>query len=201
MGKIYCIIGKSSTGKDTIYKRLLQNKALKLQKIVPYTTRPIREGEKEGVEYHFTDEQILQQYKQQQKIVECRAYHTVYGIWYYYMVKDEQIDLSLHSYLITGTLESFRMTRNYFGMDKVIPIYIEVEDGERLMRALNREKNQSVPKYEEMCRRFLADSKDFAEDKLKEAQINHIFRNTDFEQCMSEIENYIIEMEQSSKKG
>lgn len=46
-------MGKSSTGKDTIYKRLLEDQELGLQRIVPYTTRPIREGEQEGVEYHF----------------------------------------------------------------------------------------------------------------------------------------------------
>ena len=57
MGKIFCLMGKSSTGKDTIYKELLQNEELSLKRIVPYTTRPIRVGETEGVEYHFTDEE------------------------------------------------------------------------------------------------------------------------------------------------
>ena len=55
MGKIFCIMGKSATGKDTIYKKILQNSELKLRRIVSYTTRPIREGEEEGVEYYFTD--------------------------------------------------------------------------------------------------------------------------------------------------
>ena len=50
MGKIFCIMGKSATGKDTIYKRLLADGALKLNKIVTYTTRPIREGERAGEE-------------------------------------------------------------------------------------------------------------------------------------------------------
>ena len=45
MGKIYCVMGKSSSGKDTVYKKLKeQYKEFRL--IVPYTTRPIREGEK-----------------------------------------------------------------------------------------------------------------------------------------------------------
>ena len=60
MGKIFCLMGKSSTGKDTIYKRLLEDQELGLQRIVPYTTRPIREGEQEGVEYHFVSEETLQ---------------------------------------------------------------------------------------------------------------------------------------------
>lgn len=45
-------------------------------------------------------------------------------------------------------------------------IYIEVEDGERLARALHREGKQEEPRYEEMCRRFLADQVDFSEEKI-----------------------------------
>ena len=56
MGKIIYIMGKSSTGKDTIYKRLLQDGSLHLKSIVGYTTRPIRHQESNGVEYFFTDE-------------------------------------------------------------------------------------------------------------------------------------------------
>ena len=53
MGKIFYIMGKSSSGKDTIYSRLLQDEAMQLKKIILYTTRPMREGEQDGREYHF----------------------------------------------------------------------------------------------------------------------------------------------------
>ncbi len=56
MGKIFCLMGKSASGKDTIYRQLLLSEDLKLNKIVPYTTRPIREREKNGVQYYFVDE-------------------------------------------------------------------------------------------------------------------------------------------------
>ena len=60
MGKIYCVMGKSSSGKDTVYKKLKeQYKEFRL--IVPYTTRPIREGEKDGVEYYFVSEELIQE--------------------------------------------------------------------------------------------------------------------------------------------
>ena len=58
MGKIYYVMGKSSSGKDTIYKELLKRHP-KLRTIVPYTTRPIREGERDGAEYFFVDEERL----------------------------------------------------------------------------------------------------------------------------------------------
>ena len=53
MGKIFYLMGKSSSGKDTIYKELLQGFP-KMKRIVLYTTRPRREGECDGVEYFFT---------------------------------------------------------------------------------------------------------------------------------------------------
>ncbi len=61
--------------------------------------------------------------------------------------------------------------RNYYGESNVIPVYIEVEDGERLIRAIKGEKQQETPKYEELCRRFLADQEDFSEEKIREAEI------------------------------
>lgn len=193
MGKIYCIIGKSSTGKDTIYKMLMQDESLRLHRIVPYTTRPIREGEKEGVEYHFTDEATLEKYKAENMLVEYRAYDTRCGIWYYYTVKDEQLDLAKHNYLIPGVLRQYCMMRDYFGGENVIPIYIEVEDGERLTRALRREKKEKYPKYEEMCRRFLADNQDFSKEKLEEAGIERVFQNVDLAQCVEEIKKFITQ--------
>ena len=193
MGKIYCMMGKSSTGKDTLYKRLLEHRELSLKTLIPYTTRPIRDGETDGVEYFFCDEAKLQELEQQGRIVELRAYHKVCGIWKYFTVNDDQIDLEHQNYLIIGTLESYLKIRDYFGKEKVVPIYIEVEDGERLSRALNRERMQESPKYEELCRRFLSDAKDFSREKLKEAGITRRFVNQDLDETEEEIRRAILE--------
>ena len=192
MGKVFCIVGKSSSGKDTIYKKLLSNATLQLKRIVLYTTRPIRAGEQEGVEYYFTEEKEMQRLQNDNKSIECRSYNTIYGIWYYFMVKDNQIDLAQFNYLIIGTLESYIKIRDYFGQDKVVPIYIDLDDGERLMRALRRERKQYEPKYEEMCRRFLADAKDFSIHNLEQAGIIKRFCNDNLNVCLSNIEAYIL---------
>ena len=126
MGRIFYIIGKSATGKDTIYEELLNRENLGLQRLVLYTTRPIREKETEGVEYHFTDEQTLQEFLREGKVIELREYNTMHGIWKYFTVDDEQIDLDKQDYLAIGVLESFEKMKRYFGADKVVPIYIEV---------------------------------------------------------------------------
>lgn len=191
MGKIVCLMGKSSTGKDTIYKRLLAQEILRLKRIVPYTTRPMREGEQEGVEYHFTDEAGFQKLKKEGKIIEDRAYDTVHGLWRYFTVADDSLDLSRDSYCVIGTLEAYVQIRAYFGEDKVLPVLIELDDGERLQRALGRERKQEHPRYEEMCRRFLADSKDFSAEKIKEAGNPKSFYNDSLEACLQEIVTYI----------
>lgn len=191
MGKIFCVMGKSATGKDTIYQKLLNESQLELKRIIPYTTRPIREGEVEGREYHFCTEEDVQKLEKAGRIVELRAYNTVYGVWKYFTVDDGNIQLDKENYLLIGTLEAYTKIRDYFGADKVLPIYIEVEDGERLLRAIAREKSQDVPKYEEMCRRFLADAKDFSEENLKTAEIEMRFENLELFDTLAKVEKYI----------
>lgn len=92
-----------------------------------------------------------------------------------------------------GTLEAYQSMQKYFGAEKVLPVLIELDDGLRLQRALDRERQQECPRYEEMCRRFLADSEDFAEEKLREAGIGKRFQNDDLERCLAEIRAYIQE--------
>lgn len=191
MGKIIYIMGKSSTGKDTIYKRLLQDGSLHLNSIVGYTTRPIRHQESNGVEYFFTDEDGFAALSQEGKVIEHREYHTMHGLWRYFTVDDGQMDLRTGNYITIGTIESYIHTKAYFGEENILPVLIELDDGERLMRALDRERRQENPKYEEMCRRFLADSEDFSEEKIKEAGITKRFLNDDLERCIREITAYI----------
>ena len=190
MGKIFYIMGKSSSGKDTIYKEMCKRHP-QLRTIVPYTTRPIREGETDGVEYFFVDNEKLQEMQEQEKVIEVRSYNTKCGIWTYFTADDGQIDLDHRDYLVIGTLESFRALKDYFGEEIMVPVYIEVEDGLRLFRALERERRQEEPKYAELCRRFLADCEDFSEENLRRAGITRIFENICLDECIREIEEYI----------
>ena len=183
MGKIYYMMGKSSSGKDTLFKEV--KKALPWLQTI--TTRPIREGERDGIEYFFVSEDTLNAYEKQGKVIEQRAYDTVHGIWKYATVDDGQINLGTSDYLVIGTLQSYEQMQKFYGPDKLVPIYIEVEDGERLARALAREREQEAPKYAELCRRFLADTKDFAEENLKSLGIQKRFVNDNRTRCLEEI--------------
>lgn len=191
MGRIFYIMGKSSSGKDTIYSRLLRDKEFGLKNVLLYTTRPVRQGEADGREYHFVDEERFRQFMDEGKVIEYRTYETVHGPWTYFTADDGQVDLKARSYLAIGTLESYENMKRYFGEENVCPIYVEVEDGERLKRALAREELQEKPRYAEMCRRFLADTEDFSEENLERAGIKRRFQNVELESCMEEIREYI----------
>ena len=193
MGKIYCVMGKSSSGKDTVYKKLKeQYKEFRL--IVPYTTRPIREGEKDGVEYYFVDPEQFRAMKEDGKVIESRSYNTKCGILTYFSADVGQFELSPADFLFIGSLVSYHALREYFGDEEIVPVYLEVEDGLRLARALERERRQEKPKYAEMCRRFLADEEDFSEENLIKSGITERFGNEDFTECLNKIQRYIEEI-------
>ena len=191
MGKIVYLMGKSSTGKDTIYRNLLAENRFDLQKIIPYTTRPIRIKESNGVQYFFTDEAGYKELLDSGRVIEHRTYNTYHGLWRYFTVDDGQIDLDKKNYICIGTLESYESTKAYFGAENMVPVLIELDDGARLQRALDRERKQSEPKYEEMFRGCLAESEDSAEEKIQKAGITRRFYNENLELCLKEIDTYI----------
>ena len=187
MGRIYYIMGKSATGKDTIYKEVLKLRP-DLKTIVMYTTRPIREGETDGVEYHFRSIPEMEELKDSGKMIELRMYQTVVGPWYYFTMDDEQFDLeSDTNYLMIGTLESYEKMLGYFGQDAIWPIYIEVPDGVRLQRAVARESAQKKPNYKETCRRYLADEDDFSEENLQKLMIEKRYLNLELDICLKSV--------------
>lgn len=196
MGKIFVVMGKTSSGKDTVYKRVLDNLISSEgdaapKTVVIYTTRPMRPGEQSGVEYFFVTEEELQTLREEGKVIEERCFHTVHGPWYYFTVNDGQIDLEHNSYMMINTLAGFEMICSYYsnyGEDVVIPIYIEADAKDRLIRYINRESLQKKPNYKEVCRRFLADEEDFSEEELQRLGITERYFNQDLDECCFKIE-------------
>ena len=186
MGKIFYLMGKSASGKDTLYQEILK-RLPQLKTVVPYTTRPIRIGEQNGREYFFTTQEELDRLLEDGKIIECRTYETMMGPWSYFTADDGQIDIEHENYLMIGTLESYEKMCRYYGNGALVPVYIEVPDGIRLLRAVKREGKQKNPNYREVCRRYLADEDDFSEELLSRLRIGKRFSNTDLEACLEEI--------------
>lgn len=171
MGKIVILMGKSGSGKDTIYAKIVKENPFQLQTITPCTTRPMRDGEMEGREYYFKTLEQMYQMEKTKTIVELRTYQTKLGPWHYFTVA-QNIDLNVHNYITINTLVGYDQFISYYGKENIIPILLQVDDGVRLQRALDREKVQENPKYEEMCRRFLADAEDFSLKNIQKRNIN-----------------------------
>jgi len=189
MNHIFYLMGKSASGKDTIYEALLEDRSLCLSPLISWTTRPIRAKEADGVDYHFTDEEGLRALVREGRVIEQRTYQTEHGPWTYFTVDE---GFAAGDLLGIGTLESYRKLRDYYGDGSVIPLYVEVDDGLRLGRALKRERKPGNHRYEEMCRRFLADQKDFSEENLLDAGVSRRFcNNGDRGDCIREIAEYI----------
>ncbi len=199
MGKIFCFMGKSSSGKDTIFS-IISGSFKNVKEIVPFTTRPIREGETEGKEYHFVTEEEFEKMVYDNLVVEFRRYNTQHGIWTYFTAS-KNIDLENNNYIVINTLDGYNSLKQYYGDDVVIPIYIEVkDDGVRLTRALEREKKQDIPKYEEMCRRFLEDQKDFSEENIISSGISKRFTNDNLHACVLDIVSEMNEYLEKEKQ-
>ena len=149
------LAGRSCTGKDTITNELIK---LGYNRLITFTTRPMRDKEVNGITYHFIKiEDFLTKYIEG-FFLEARYYHTPEGIWYY--------GSSVNSYEIADnntvcilTPSGLRKLRENF-----IPFtsfLIEISDEEILKRQELRGDNITDKKRLEAERRFKADKLDF----------------------------------------
>ena len=186
---IFVICGKSNSGKDTIMKNIMsifEFSKFNLHKLPIHTTRPIRLGEKNGVEYVFDTDSKYNEYLSQNKICEERSYKVNNDkVWHYYTLTDDIEDGK--NYITINTLDGIRKFSEYFSSDNnkknprnICAIYIDCPDVELLTRAMNREIKSHNSDYKEMCRRFIADTEDFsiknldAVSHLKNCKLNVI---------------------------
>ena len=190
MGKLFVIMGKSATGKDSIYHEIVK-RCPQLREIITYTTRPMREGETYGKEYYFVTKEEMYEMRENGKIIECREYDTVLGPWFYFTADDGQLDFDKGDYILISTLEGYEKLQAAFGIGSIVPVYIEVDDLERLERAVRRERSQVSPCVPELCRRFLADEEDFSEERLQMAGIEMRIVNEDLETALENVEKLI----------
>ncbi len=185
MSRIFCIVGKSSTGKDTLYKRIMEEDGGRLVPVIPCTTRPMRVYEKNGVDYHFFSVEEMEALEARGEVIEKRQYLTTQGIWNYFTLKFEVEENK--DYILITTLEGATKIMEHYGSDLVHLVYLYVDDKVRLMRYIEREAKQPKPDYSEVCRRFLADQKDFSEENLSVFKnIHPIDTGADIEDCFKE---------------
>ena len=182
MNRIFCLVGKSCSGKDSLCARILERHP-ELVPVIPHTTRPRRTGEADGQQYHFVTQEQLRQYEAEGRVIEKREYHTVQGLWTYFTLR---FALDAHRLLIT-TLEGAAALMDCYGPDKVQMVYLHVDDHTRLLRCLEREERQEHPDYTEVCRRFLADQEDFSQERLAQFPALHTINTREpLERCLAQ---------------
>lgn len=184
MKKIFVLVGKSASGKDTIFKKVIE-KVEEVRPIVYSTTRPQRANEIHGREYFFVDEKVIEAAELSGTLIEKRVYNTVKGLWTYATILDKQFIKNDYGIIVLPPkgLNSFI---EYFGEEIIVPIFIHVDDGVRLRRSLDRDELNKTPNYAETCRRFLSDEQDFAG-----LEFENEFENDELEKCVQEVCEFI----------
>lgn len=149
MYKIVVLIGKSGSGKDRLLRELTINNSF--HEIVSNTTRPIRENEKDGVNYHFLTEEEFFEKERNNQMLEVSHFRE----WHYGTSFDNlnENKINIGVYNPTGYI-SLLENPNV----EVLGVYVDCSDKERLIRQLNREEH---PDVEEIVRRFSTDKADF----------------------------------------
>ena len=151
--KILALFGKSASGKDTIQKWITTNFSELTKGIVSCTTRPPREGERDGVAYHFLSNEDFAKKVLDGSMLEATSFRE----WLYGTSLDE-LDpnkINVGVFNLTGVECLLSDTRL-----EILPVWVYASDKTRLIRSLNREPN---PDCAEICRRYQADEKDFDE--------------------------------------
>jgi guanylate kinase len=207
MAKIITLTGASSSGKDAIFQRIL-NKT-NIYPIISTTNRPIRQGEEQGVQYNFVNNNEIIYMLDNNEFIESREYKVANGeIWHYGITKNA-IDLnSEHIYIVIVDLQGLKQLERYIeelGLEKdkiIFSIYIKTSAQERLKRSLNREGKMTDEQCNEVARRYLDDNINVlpAEQYCKETFENE--NMCDLESCEDwisvKINNWIKEMEKTN---
>ena len=166
------LVGESASGKSSIEKYLVDNYGY--NKIVSYTTRAPREGEVDGVDYHFIS--VEQFYKLRSEMFFAET--AIYNNWHYGVAKEDCSDDKV-AVLTPHGLRQVSKLPNV----NVVSFYISVPRRDRLIKILQRGDN-----IEEAYRRNLSDIGQF--DGIGD-EVNYIIHNDSYKKSIAEMSEEI----------
>ena len=151
--QILALIGKAGAGKDTIQNVTCEAHPGIFHKIISHTTRPPRDNEIDGKDYHFTDIPDFTR-----RMLNCDMLEATEFRGWFYGTSMESLDVDKINIGVFNPAGVLAMLETP-GIDVKV-IYVDTDDKTRLLRYLNRSEN---PDCAEMCRRYYADEQDFAD--------------------------------------
>jgi len=164
-------VGESASGKSTIEKQLVN---YGYSKIVSYTTRPMREGEVDGIDYHYiSEEDFLYHLK-----INFFAEYTVYNGWYYGIAHEDCLDNSI----VVVEPHGFRQLLKIPNLH-IKSFYIQVPERVRLKRMVDRGDNLM-----EVFRRIFSDQGLF---QFIDKEVDYVVQNIAINDCLQEVLNKI----------
>jgi len=175
---IIVLIGESASGKSTIEKMLVKKG---FNKIVSYTTRPIRPNETDGVDYHYISKEEFLNKLQNGFFAE----YTIYNSWYYGIAIPDCKDDSV----VVVEPHGFRQLKKIERLN-IISFYIKVDERERLIRMVKRGDNLL-----EVFRRIFSDQGVF---QFIDQEVDYVIDNN---KNINDSVNEIIELIEGCNNG
>lgn len=151
MYKIIALIGEAGAGKDTLMQYILKKYPQYFSEIISNTTRPMREGEVEGVNYYYLTPSEFRSKILNNEMLEATSFND----WFYGTSYD-----SLHEdRLNIGVFNPDGVRALVHNPNVEVSVFkVSCLAKTRLLRQLTREKN---PNVDEIIRRYTTDKKDF----------------------------------------
>lgn len=160
------LLGKSASGKDTVVNNLIHNYGY--EKIITWTTRPMRPGEKQDLTYHFTDDEDFEEKIEEGFFAEWKKYNSVFGTWYYGTAVQD-ITNNLNNKIIILTPSGYEDIKEYINDEEILSVYLDSS-----LRTLYKRLKFRGDNPKEIKRRLLHDIKDFKGIKNK---VNVVIKN------------------------
>lgn len=194
MNKIVVLLGKTASGKNTIFERIIKD--FDIKPIVSYTTRPIRvDKEIQGIDYNFVSDEEFKKGLMNNEFLEFRSYNTFESeketIWYYGTHKSS-IDFTKGSYIHIVDKDGLMQLLDIYGKEKIFSIYIDADLNDIITRSLKRDDTN----IHELVRRIIDDQ---AQHKHSSFFCDRTVKNEDITQCYNTVAN-ILELQGFKKK-
>ena len=166
------VVGESGSGKTSLVKAFCE-KHPEYKRVVTYTTRPMREGEVDGIDYNFVSVDQFKKMIEENKFVE----YNMYRGWYYGTSLDGvnwPLDNVIAVLTPAGLRELMRTAKGSHNMT-LVSVYLDVDRRSRLIKMLKRGDD-----IEEAYRRNLSDVGQFdgIEKEVDHRLLNYGYMHT-----------------------